>query len=294
MGGKLDATNVVNSLVSVITNVSLEHTEILGGTVLEIAEKKAGIIKEGVPLVTAVRQPAALAVIKARCLETGAPCYRVGKQIKVRFLGERRFAYRGLGWRFDHLHSPLAGRHQIINAATALGALEALERQGHVRLEAAYVGEGLRQTRWSGRLEWLRRQPPVLLDGAHNYAGMTALSRALVEEYGYRRLIVVLGVMADKDLRGMLLKLAPLADHLILTRPRYERAAEPESILEMAGDFSGRIELIRPVEAAIERAVALATSEDLVLVTGSLYFIGEVKEIEERRTSAIYNRQSTT
>jgi dihydrofolate synthase/folylpolyglutamate synthase len=283
MGGRLDATNVIQPQITIISNVSLDHQEFLGATLTRIAREKAGIIKERVPLITAVRQPAALAVIKARCLELGAPCYRVGKQIRVRFLGERRFAYDGLDWRFENLHSPLAGRHQVLNATTALGGLEVLERQGHVRLKAEHIGEGLSKTRWSGRLEWLSRQPPILLDGAHNYAGMTALRQTLQEEYGYRRLIVVLGIMADKDLRGMLHKLTPLADHIILTRPRYERAAEPESILELAGGFSGFIELIRPVGAAMKRAEEVAGQEDLVLVTGSLYFIGEVKEIKERQ-----------
>ncbi len=283
MGGRLDATNVIQPQVTIINNVSMDHQEFLGSTLTRIAREKAGIIKNKVPVITAIKQPAVLAIIKTRCLESSAPCYRVGKQIRVRVLGEKRFAYRGLGWRFENLHSPLAGRHQVLNAATALGGLEVLERQGHLRLKAAHIGEGLSKTRWSGRLEWLSRQPAVLIDGAHNYAGVTALRQALREEYGYRRLIVVLGIMADKDLRGMLLELAPLADHIILTRPRYERAAEPESLLEVAGDFVRRTELIRPAEAALERALDLAGPEDLVLVTGSLYFIGEVKEIQQRQ-----------
>jgi dihydrofolate synthase/folylpolyglutamate synthase len=154
---------------------------------------------------------------------------------------------------------------------------------GHFDLSSEQLREGLAATRWAGRLEWLSRRPPVLIDGAHNYAGMVALRQALQEEYGYRRLIVVLGIMADKDLRQMVLKLAPLAHRIVLTRPKYERAVEPESLRDVAGDFVGRTELIRPVEEALERARALATSEDLVLVTGSLYFIGEVKEIHESR-----------
>jgi dihydrofolate synthase/folylpolyglutamate synthase len=112
---------------------------------------------------------------------------------------------------------------------------------------------------------------------------MTALRQALKEDFSYRRLIVVLGIMADKDLRGMLLKLAPMADHIILTQPRYERAAEPESLLELAGGFTDRVELIRSVEIALKRAKEHAGPEDLVLVTGSLYFIGEVKELQERK-----------
>jgi dihydrofolate synthase/folylpolyglutamate synthase len=109
-----------------------------------------------------------------------------------------------------------------------------------------------------------------------------ALRQALQEEYQYKKLIVVLGIMADKDLRSMLLKLAPLADHLILTRPKYERAAEPESLKEMTTDFAARTELIRPARDALQRAVGMANADDLVLVTGSLYFIGEIKEIQKK------------
>jgi dihydrofolate synthase/folylpolyglutamate synthase len=174
----------------------------------------------------------------------------------------------------------------VVNAATALGGLEVLERWGHYNLDVEQIREGLVKTRWPGRLELLGMQPPILLDGAHNYAGIVALRQALQEEYTYRRLIVVLGIMADKDLRGMFLRLAPLADRIILTRPTYERAAEPESLRAVAGEFAERTELIRPVGEALEKAIGLATSEDLVLVTGSLYFIGEVKEIQEEKKRA--------
>ncbi len=286
MGGRLDATNVVQPQLTIISNVSFDHQEFLGSTLSRIAREKAGIIKKQVPLITAVKQPVALAVIKTRCSALNAPCYRIGRQIKVRTLGEQRFSYRGLGWRLEKLHLPLAGRHQVVNAATALGGLEVLERWGYYNLDAEQIREGLVKTRWPGRLELLDVQPPVLLDGAHNFAGIVALRQALQEEYTYRRLIVVLGIMADKDLRGMLLRLAPLADRIILTRPKYERAAEPESLREVAGEFAERTELIRPVGEALERATGLATSEDLVLVTGSLYFIGEVKEIQEEKNKA--------
>jgi len=284
MGGRLDATNVIQPQITIINNVAFDHQEFLGFTLGRIAREKAGIIKKGVPLITAVRQPVALAVIKERCLALAAPCYRVGQQIKVRARGKQCFSYRGLQWRLENLQLPLAGRHQLLNAATALGALEVLEQLGRLHLTSAHVQEGLRKTHWPGRLEWFNERPPVLLDGAHNNAGIVSLRKALQEEYTFKRLIIVLGIMADKDLRGMLHKLAPLADHIILTRPRYERAAEPESLREMAGEFSSRIELIRSVRQALTKAMTLATSEDLVVVTGSLYFIGEVKEIKEEQT----------
>ena len=281
MGGRLDATNVIQPQITIINNVALDHQEFLGFTLGRIAREKAGIIKKGVPVITAAKQPVALAVIKERCLALDAPCYRIGQQIKVRSQGKYRFSYRGLTWRLEKLPLPLVGRHQLLNAATALGALEVLEQLGHLHPTAAQVEEGLSKTRWPGRLEWFSKRPPVLLDGAHNNAGIIALRKALQQEYTYKRLIIVLGIMADKDLRGMLHKLAPLADHIILTRPKYERAAEPETLGAMAGKFADRIELIRSVPLALRRAMTLATAEDLVVVTGSLYFIGEVKEIKE-------------
>ena len=284
MGGRLDATNVIQPQITIINNIAFDHQEFLGSTLGRIAREKAGIIKKGVPLITAVKQPVALAVIKERCLALAAPCYRIGQQIKVRSRGKRCFSYRGLKWRLENLQLPLAGSHQLLNAATALGALEVLEQLGRLHPLSEQVQEGLGKTRWPGRLEWFSEHPPVLLDGAHNNAGIVSLRKALQEEYTYERLIIVLGIMADKDLRGMVHKLAPLADHLILTRPRYERAAEPESLREVAGEFAKRTELIRSVRQALKRAMTLATSEDLVVVTGSLYFIGEVKEIKEEQT----------
>jgi dihydrofolate synthase/folylpolyglutamate synthase len=283
MGGRLDATNIVQPQITIINNVAFDHQEFLGFTLGRIAREKAGIIKQGVPLITAVKQPVALAVIKERCSALAAPCYRVGQQIKVRSRGKRCFSYQGLKWRLENLQLPLAGRHQFLNAATALGALEVLEQLGRLYPTSEQLQEGLSKTRWPGRLEWFSQHPPVLLDGAHNNAGIVSLRKALRDEYTYKKLIIVLGIMADKDLWGMLHRLAPLADHIILTRPRYERAAEPESLREMAGEFANRTELIRSVRQALKRAMALATSEDLVVVTGSLYFIGEVKEIKEEQ-----------
>jgi dihydrofolate synthase/folylpolyglutamate synthase len=286
MGGRLDATNVILPQVAVITNVSLEHQEFLGPTIVAIAREKAGIIKKKVPLVTAVTQPAALAVIKARCVRAEAPWYRVGQHLRVRSRGARRFSYQGLDWHLRDLRTPLSGRHQFLNAASALGALELLARQGNCGLRPDQISEGLIKTRWPGRLEWLSRRPPILLDGAHNLAGAMVLRRALQEEFTYDRLILVLGIMADKDLRGMIATLAPLAEHIILTRPRYERAAAPEVLLEAGKSFRQRMEVIERAEGALARARGLARSGDLVVVTGSLYFIGEVKEISERHGEA--------
>ena len=286
MGGRLDATNVILPQVTVITNISLEHQEFLGFTIAAIAREKAGIIKNKVPLVTAATQPAALAVIKACCVREEAPWYRVGEHLRVRSQGARRFSYQGLDWHLRDLRTPLSGRHQLLNAATALGALELLARQGNCALGLEQVREGLISTRWPGRLEWLSRRPPVLMDGAHNLAGAMVLKRALQEEFTYDRLILVLGIMADKDLRGMIATLAPLAEHIILTRPRYERAAAPEVLLEAGRSFRQRMEVIERAEGALAKARELARSGDLVVVTGSLYFIGEVKEISQRHDEA--------
>jgi dihydrofolate synthase/folylpolyglutamate synthase len=286
MGGRLDATNVVTPEITVITNVSLEHQEFLGSSLRSIAWEKTGIIKQGVPLVTAVEQPVALAVVKSRCLECKAPCYRVGRQIRVRSQGRRRFTYHGLRWQLRDVRLPLEGHHQLRNAATAIGTLEVLQNRRQCSVAPERIRAGLARTRWPGRLEWLSHRPRILLDGAHNYAGVLALCRTLPESFAYRRLIVVLGVMADKDIRGMLRRLAGVAAHIILTRPRYERRAEPEAVLKIAGVCAAPTEVINSVEAALARAGELAAQEDLVVVTGSLYFIGEVKEIHEHHRGA--------
>ena len=279
MGGRLDATNVVIPLVSVITNISLEHREYLGNTLGKIAREKGGIIQEGGVCLTAARQKPVIGTLEAICRERGARLFRVGKEIRTTIHRDGTFSYQGVGRRHEGLLCPLAGKHQISNAALALGAVELIEDAGF-RVEEAAISEGLKQARWEGRLEILQHSPMLLVDGAHNPAGVATLCRALQNDFPHRRLILLFGVLGDKDYRTMAKRLFPLADRVILTRPNSKRSLSPEELRLAAGRFHGDIEVVENPGDALRYALSLAGEGDLVCAAGSLYLVGEVKKLQ--------------
>jgi dihydrofolate synthase / folylpolyglutamate synthase len=280
MGGRLDATNIVAPLLSVITNVSLEHREYLGNTLEEIAREKGGIIRTGGRCLTAATQPRVIETLEAICRERRATLYRLGEEIRVRIHRDGTFSYHGIRHSYERLSCPLAGRHQFANAALALGAVELIGDAGFP-VDEHTVAEGLRNTRWEGRLEILRQAPMLLVDGAHNPAGAATLRRALQTDFPRRRLILIFGVLGDKDYPAMVKRLFPLADRIILTRPHSERSLSPDLLLPVAGRFGRNVECIENPGDALKSALARAGKEDLVCVAGSLYLVGEIKKIHQ-------------
>jgi dihydrofolate synthase / folylpolyglutamate synthase len=280
MGGRLDATNIVDPLVSVITNISLEHREYLGPTLEAITREKAGIIREGGRCLTAARPKRVIETLAAICRERGATLYRLGKDIRTTIHRDGTFSYHGLARRLERLVCPLAGRHQYANAALALGALEMIGDAGFDVNERAVV-EGLKKTRWEGRLELLQRDPLLLVDGAHNPAGAATLRRALQNDYSYRRLWLIFGVLGDKDYRAMAARLFPLADRVTLTRPPSDRALPLDRLLPVARSLHQNVETIDAPADALRRVLARAGKRDLVCVAGSLYLVGEIKRIDQ-------------
>lgn len=278
MGGRLDATNIVLPLVSVITNIALDHREFLGNNLQAIAGEKAGIIKPGAPVITYVTQPSALVPIRAAAEALNTPLYLGGRDFQTRGQSGGRFAYRGLKNHWTGLTTNLVGRHQYRNAAVALAAVEVLQEKGFAVPEAL-IRQGLREVRWPGRLEVVATNPRLMLDGAHNPAAAATLAQALRTDLTYRRLILVLGVMADKDIRGILRRLLPLAQVVIFSRPRYERAAPPETLVSLAEKAAPEHYIIADLAEAIHRARSLAGPEDLIVITGSLFTIGEAREV---------------
>jgi dihydrofolate synthase / folylpolyglutamate synthase len=276
LGGRLDSTNVVDPLLSIITNISKDHEEHLGRSILKIASEKAGIIKKGRPLVTSATQPPVLQLFSKICREKGSPYFRIGKKFRYVSMEDRSFNYEGLHRKLWDIHLNLMGFHQIINATTALGATEVLEELGFPVSIGAMV-EGLREVEWPGRLERVSSSPQVILDGAHNPAGALALKESLEKEFEYRHLILLIGVMKDKDIKSMLHLLAPLADHLILTRPHHDRAAPPALLKEALGQNGKKAEVIEDLKEAIDRGFSIAGEEDLLCITGSLYTVGEAR-----------------
>jgi dihydrofolate synthase/folylpolyglutamate synthase len=286
MGGRLDATNVVTPILSVITSIGRDHEKYLGRRLAQIAFEKAGIIKPRVPVVSGVDKRTAASVIRKRAQELGAPFTGVFDP-PHRFIalkGERdrgyKFIYKTPEKRF--IYSPrLPGYHQGINAAVALSAAALLGRRWKP-LQDKLILRGIVETFWPGRLEIVRRSPRVILDGAHNPDGALAV-RAYIKDFIRQPLVLLFGVMNDKDISGLARILFPLARKIILTKFPYNRAAEPEDILRQARRFAGRM----VIEPDPERAYLLALDEarrrrGCLLVTGSLFLVGEVRALLAR------------
>lgn len=275
MGGRLDATNVVTPLVSVITNVGLDHAEWLGRTVKEIAFEKAGIIKPGVPVVTGETGRPALSVIRAAAKKASSPLFAIGRDFHAQQKAGS-FSYSGLSGGLSGLMTTLHGPHQAKNAACALAAIELLRSAG-VAVSAAAIRKGLKETRWPGRFETVSRRPLVILDCAHNPPGAKALAEAL-SGVKRRRLILVAGIMADKDIGGIFRELAPLCDEVIVTRPAGERAASLQVLVKAASRHGRPVSGVESVKEACKRAIKAASHGDAVCVTGSIFTVAEARE----------------
>ncbi len=279
LGGRLDATNVIDPEVCVITNIGFDHQEFLGSTLSSIAHEKAGIIKKGVPVVTGALQPVVQGVLKTTCMNQGAPLYRFKSDFRVRRNCDGSFQYQGIERRLPSLNLNLMGPHQVGNAALALAALEVLEQKRLLSIRPEIVEQSMREIRWPARLEVLETHPTIVLDGAHNPQGAESLRSALKESFTFKKLHLVMGIMADKDIMGILRRLLPIAETAIFTRPRYARGANPDDIRKMARPYIQKYYVIPEAASAIQEARHLAGPEDLICITGSLYFAGEVKQI---------------
>lgn len=281
LGGLIDSTNVVDPLVAVITNVAMDHMNYLGRTIKEIAAVKAGIIKEGVPAVTASRNKEALAVIEKTCRDKKSSLIQVGRDVTWRVLNTslrgQRFDVYGTRGIYKNLEIPLIGSHQLVNAATALAVVEVLAGEGwEIPLEAAR--SGLAKTYWPARLEVVRKSPVVLIDGAHNLHGAKSLRQALEQFFPGKRLVLVMGMLGDKERAKVAAELAPLADVAIITKPSNPRANDWRQLAGEASKYAGRVRVIKSIPAAVQAGLEEAGPDDLVCITGSLYMVAEARE----------------
>lgn len=277
LGGRLDATNVVRPVVSIITSLSYDHTHLLGNSLASIAAEKGGIIKERVPLVSAPQDLEALAVLERICQERHAPLTVVGREwpyetYPVELTGQRVVA-NGVEY-----HTPLIGRHQAINTAVVTAALEHV-RQAGIAIPESAVHEGLAAVSWPGRLEIVQQDPLLIFDAAHNRASARCLREALQALFGERPLTLVFGAKGDKDIVGMLDELLPYVNHLVITQALDSRAESTATLVEIARQtgYSGPI-TIQPIVGEAVR-FALATTGGMVCVTGSLYVVGEARTV---------------
>lgn len=289
MGGRLDSTNVIRPLVSVITNIDVEHTEYLGDTIEKIAAEKAGIIKKGIPVVTGAVQSEAVAVIERTAAAAGSPVLRMPKDFGAETLSagpEQTFEYRGIAMRLAGLRIAMLGQHQIGNACLALAAAECV-RQAGMEIPEKAIRTGLANAAWEGRLEQAAERPDVYLDGAHNPASARVLADALRElRKKYRRVVLVLGILMDKDYRGIISQLVPLADRVVVTKPHYSRALDADSLAAEIGVLQSRTVAAASVAEAIDIARRDAGPDGLVLITGSLYTVGDARAVLKPGTGA--------
>jgi dihydrofolate synthase/folylpolyglutamate synthase len=282
MGGRMDSTNVITPLVSVITNIDLEHTEFLGNTVELIAREKAGIIKPGVPVVTGAVQPAVIEVIEREAAAKRTMVYRLPKDFLPKNVCRDRslvFDYQGMQASYKKVRITMHGRYQVDNASLAIAAAECMRSAGITLAESA-LRRGLEQARWEGRLERVAQRPDIFLDGAHNPASAKMLAGAVREmKSAYRRLNLVIGILGDKDYRGILAELVPLAERVIVTRPQYSRAMDVQALASEIRRLHGTAVTAETVGDAITKAREAAAADDLILVTGSLYVVGDARAV---------------
>jgi dihydrofolate synthase/folylpolyglutamate synthase len=294
LGGRLDSTNVCRPRVSVITSISLDHMRQLGNTVEAIAWEKAGIIKPGVPLVSGVATPGPREVIRGICRRRHAPLAELGLDFSFEYsppqrvdaapaMGNLDFHYHSPGRAYDYagLSLGLLGRHQAANAATALAALDELERAGW-SISTAALRAGLAGLKWPARIELLGRRPTVIVDAAHNVASVEALLATLDESFAARRRLLLFATTREKDVRGMLQRLLPGFDEVVFTRYlNNPRAVPPEEIAAIASELSGRqyASYTDPLEAWRD-VRARASTDDLICVTGSFFIAAEIRRAE--------------
>jgi len=281
MGGRYDSTNVVRPCLSVITNVSMEHTDYLGDTIEKIACEKAGIIKPDVDVVSAAEQVEVRNVIDSRAAESGADVYYLSRDFRY---SARRDAFPRQWVEFEspwttleNVEINLAGEFQAQNAAVALMGLELLRRNGLVAENEGALRMGMAKAAWPGRFEKLADSPLMILDVAHNPSAMLHLVDSVLELFPDRRIILVVGMLKDKDEIGSLRALRRLGDTIIVSQPDYERAMSVDRLARAANDIFSHVECRDSMTDALQQAVASASPHDLVLVTGSLFNVAEVR-----------------
>ncbi|MBN2044874.1 MAG: bifunctional folylpolyglutamate synthase/dihydrofolate synthase [Anaerolineales bacterium] len=280
MGGRLDSTNILTPLVAVITNISYDHTAILGDTLEAIAGEKGGIIKEGVPVVSAPQQPEALAVIEQMAKQRGSDFVLVGRSVAYQILNTslegQEFAIVAGDGPEKTFTTRLLGAHQVENAVTAHAALRAAAKKGGEVSDEA-IREGFAQVSWPGRFEVFPGHPVIVLDGAHNQHSARRLAETMKEYFPGKRTAILFGASEDKNIAGMFAELLPLASDLVLYAAHHPRAAAAADLAVLAAEFSCPVTLADTADHALAAASEAVGPDGVVLVTGSLYLVGELR-----------------
>lgn len=283
LGGIGDSTNVVKSpLASVITSISYDHMAQLGSSLAEIAVNKAGIIKTGCPVIANVPQRDAAKIIARKAYAMGSRLYDISG-IRAAVSDETPFSQKVSMELYEKSYSDveisMVGRHQAENLKTALATLEILRKSGAVKLDREALYEGLKRARQPGRFEVISEDPLVIIDGAHNEAGAQALQETMAQHFAGKKILLVAGILADKEIDSIVKFLTKITDHIIVTEPDNPRKLAAEKLAEHVAEFGVAAEAVPNVEAAVHRAKELADDYDVILFAGSLYLIGDVRRL---------------
>lgn len=283
LGGIGDSTNVVKTpLASVITSISYDHMAQLGSSLAEIAVNKAGIIKTGCPVIANVPQRDAAKIIARKAYAMGSRLYDISG-IRAAVSDETPFSQKVSMELYEKSYSDveisMVGRHQAENLKTALATLEILRKSGVVKLDREALYEGLKRARQPGRFEVISEDPVVIIDGAHNEAGAQALQETMAQHFAGKKILLVAGILADKEIDSIVKFLTKITDHIIVTEPDNPRKLAAEKLAEHVAEFGVAAEAVSDVEAAVHRAKELADGYDVILFAGSLYLIGDVRRL---------------
>lgn len=284
MGGRFDATNVITPEVSIITSVSLDHTKVLGNSVAEIAREKAGIIKPGGTVILGCQPDSVTQVIDEVCLRQGAKLYRLGTDITYEDHGisgsQQSLTVSGRLGTYS-ISIPLLGKHQLENAACAVAALEVLKEKGF-GITAENITQGLANVKWAGRIQILKQNPLLVVDGAHNPDAAAKLKRSLREYFSFNRAILIIGVSSDKDIDGIVRELKPLFDEVIVTRSQHPRAMATDQLRDTFRKYGTDIRVTENIADAMAIALKIAKAQDIICVAGSLFIVAEATAEIER------------
>lgn len=287
MGGRFDSTNVIeDSLVSVLVPIAMDHIDILGDTLEKIAYEKAGIIKDKGLVISYPQDLEAKKVVEEVAREKNAELITVPvESLNISEMNElgSKFDFKYGKYDFKDLQIRLIGKHQAYNATTALTTLLTLKDKGEIDLTEEQIRRGLDETRWIGRLELLKTSPRFIIDGAHNMQGIQALKKTIDEVFEYDRLILGLGILADKEVEEMIAEMAPLGDEIIVTTPNIFRAMEAKELGERIGKYNKNYTVEPDIEKAIDLALEKAGENDIILFSGSLYLIGDVRRYAKNK-----------
>lgn len=283
LGGRLDSTNVIIPKVSVITSISMDHINILGNTIEEIAKEKSGIIKANVPVILYPQKKEVEDIIISIANKNKSEVYNVktndGKLNGIDYDNiTQNVQVEGLNGTYN-INLPLLGTHQIINLCVAIKAIEVLCQVEKIQCNKEVIEESLKDVKWIGRLETLNRNPLIVIDGAHNIDGIMALKNNIKKYFKYNKMYLLLGILADKQVKEMIKEIAPMAERIFALTPHSDRAELSEDLKKEIEKINSNVEAFDNYNEAINEALKLAKDDDLILVSGSLYMIGDMRKI---------------